>query len=63
MNKEEFLVVLQVALFKFEGMKNSEIRKLFDFVNEKLVNIGIFWAESLKKMEINKEISWKCQNI
>lgn len=56
MNIKEFNSVLQVALWKNEGMEEFEIRKrLSDICSEKTIRAGIKLHDYLKSIELNDQ--------
>lgn len=54
MNKEDFLVVLQCALFSFGGSNEQEIQELNSYFDLKLIRVGVKIAEDLKLIELGE---------
>ncbi len=48
MNKEQFIIILQSALFNFDGAKEKEIQELNSDYDPKLIKTGIKLCEYLK---------------
>ena len=56
MDKEQFIITLQVALLSFDGTKEEEIIKLKpDYYNIQCVKAGIALSNYLKSVEVNKK--------
>lgn len=47
MDKEDFCIILQCALFNFDGVEFDELKKEFNY-NDILIKKGIKLAEALK---------------
>ena len=52
MNKDNFIKILQVALFKFDGATQKEIEE-YNLYNPQLIKIGIQMCDFLKAKQIN----------
>lgn len=52
MNKQEFTAVLQVALWRNEGMSELEIRQLLsDLINDRTIKAGIKLCDYLNSIK------------
>jgi len=49
MNKEDFIIILQSALFSFDGSNEKEIQELNSDYDLKLIKTGIKLCQYLKK--------------